>query len=200
MATNDQILTELASLRNDVKNVMKLLRKVNNRADDPDGTKAKARAENNGFNRPQNITQALSDFLDIPNDEMISRSEVTRRVNAYIRENNLKHAENGRVIMVETDAKLKALLNPSDGEQDTFLNIQRFLSPHYIKIQKPTETGATVGSSTASATSQKPAEAQVNTEATDESSAASVSSPPTPIKKKPTLVKKKPIVRKPVTA
>jgi chromatin remodeling complex protein RSC6 len=181
MATNDQILTELASLRNDVKNVMKLLRKVNNRADDPDGTKAKARAENNGFNRPQNITQALSDFLDIPNDEMISRSEVTRRVNAYIREHNLKHEENGRVIMVENDAKLKALLNPADGEQVTFLNIQRFLSPHYVKVEKP-------------------AEAQVNTEATGESSTASVSSSPSPIKKKPTVVKKKPTVRKPVNA
>ena len=69
MATNDQILNELTSMRSDIKNVVKLLRKLNNRADDPDGTKAKARAENNGFNRPQNITQALSDFLDIPNDE-----------------------------------------------------------------------------------------------------------------------------------
>ena len=184
MATNDQILNELTSMRSDIKNVVKLLRKLNNRADDPDGTKAKARAENNGFNRPQNITPALSEFLGIPNDEEISRSEVTRRINAYIREKELKHADNGRVIMVENDARLKALLNPVDGEQITFLNIQKFLSPHYIKKEKPSTTARVAD--TASATQDG--------ESTGESA------PPASTKKKPTVAKKKPMVRKPVDA
>ena len=185
MATNDQILNELTSMRSDIKNVVKLLRKLNNRADDPDGTKAKARAENNGFNRPQNITQALSDFLGIPNDEEISRSEVTRRINAYIREKELKHVDNGRVIMVENDERLKALLNPADGEQITFLNIQKYLSPHYIKKDKPS-TNAQVADTTS--TTQDGGESTVE------------SAPPVATKKKPTVAKKKPTVRKPVDA
>jgi chromatin remodeling complex protein RSC6 len=59
---------------------------------------------------------------------------VTKRVSAYANENNLKHPENGRVIVL--DDKLKALLSPPEGQEITFMNIQKYLSPHYIKEEK----------------------------------------------------------------
>jgi chromatin remodeling complex protein RSC6 len=65
---------------------------------------------------------------------MISRSEVTRRINAYVTANNLKHPDNGRVIIL--DNRLTELLEPPSGLQITFLNIQKYLSPHYIKPAK----------------------------------------------------------------
>jgi len=52
----ETIQTEITALRNDIKNLAKLVRKVKNTQEDPDGEKAKARAANNGFNRKQDVT------------------------------------------------------------------------------------------------------------------------------------------------
>jgi len=127
----ETIQTELAALRNDVKNLAKLIRKMKNVQDDPDGEKAKKRAENNGFNRKQDVTPKLRAFLGLPDSELISRSEVTKFVNKYITEQGLKHPENGRQIIL--DDKLRDLLAPPADVQVTYLNLQKYLSPHYIK-------------------------------------------------------------------
>ena len=130
----ETIQTEIAALRNDVKNLTKLVRKVKNTQEDPDGEKAKARAENNGFNRKQEITPKLREFLALPEGDLISRSEVTKFVNKYITEKGLKHPENGRQIIL--DDKLRDLLAPPADVIVTYLNLQKYLSPHYIKKEK----------------------------------------------------------------
>jgi hypothetical protein len=74
----ETIQSEIAALRADVKSLTKIIRKVKNTQEDPDGEKAKARAANNGFNRKQEITPKLREFLGLPAEELISRSEVTK--------------------------------------------------------------------------------------------------------------------------
>jgi upstream activation factor subunit UAF30 len=123
--------TEMAALRNDVKNLIKLVRKIKSTQEDPDGEKAKKRAENNGFNRKQDVTPKLREFLGLPEGELISRSEVTKFINKYITEKGLKHPDNGRQIIL--DDKLREILAPPADVQVTYLNLQKFLSPHYIK-------------------------------------------------------------------
>jgi chromatin remodeling complex protein RSC6 len=122
---------EIASMRSELKSLRKIVRQIREFQVDPDGTKAKERAKNNGFNRALGVTDALRKFLSLGADERISRAEVTRRINAYITEHGLKHPENGRVIIL--DEKLRKLLSPPSGTEVTFLNIQRYLSPHYVK-------------------------------------------------------------------
>ncbi len=134
MASTDSITSELTLLRNEIKSLTKLVRKIRAHQEDPSGEKAKARAVNNGFNRTLEISPKLRTFLGLSDEETVSRSEVTRRVNKYINENGLKHPENGRMIIL--DAKLIDLLAPPEGVQVTFLNIQKYLSPHYIKPPK----------------------------------------------------------------
>ena len=129
----ESIQTELSALRVDVKNLAKLVRKIRSTQDDPDGEKAKKRAENNGFNRKQKVTDKLRDFLGLGPDDLVSRSEVTKAINKYITEKGLKHPENGRVLVM--DDKLRDLLQPGD-TQVTYLNLQKFLSPHYVKENK----------------------------------------------------------------
>jgi|TARA_R110001583_G_scaffold14224_13_gene59853 upstream activation factor subunit UAF30 len=127
----ETIQTELAALRADVKALTKIVRKVKTHQEDPDGEKAKARSANNGFNRKQEITPKLRDFLGLPEGELISRSEVTKKVNAYITEKGLKHPDNGRQLIL--DDKLKDLLQPPADIVVTYLNLQKYLSPHYVK-------------------------------------------------------------------
>ena len=130
----ESIVSEIASLRNELKSLTKLVRKIRTHQEDPSGEKAKARAVNNGFNRTLEISPKLSEFLALADDEAVSRSEVTRRINKYINENGLKHPDNGRLIIL--DAKLTDLLQPPEGVQVSFLNIQKYLSPHYVKAPK----------------------------------------------------------------
>jgi len=127
----ESIQTELQALRNDLKSLTKLVRKIKAKQDDPDGEKAKKRAENNGFNRKQQVTPKLRAFLGLKEDELISRSEVTKAINKYITEKGLKHPENGRQLVL--DDKLRDLLAPPADVQVTFLNLQKYLSPHYVK-------------------------------------------------------------------
>ena len=79
-------------------------------------------------NKPQKVTPELQKFLGLAADEQISRSQVTKRLNAYVAERGLKAGQ-----LINLDATLKALLNPPEGEQVTFLNLQKYISPHYIK-------------------------------------------------------------------
>ena len=132
MATIETLSNDIASLRNEVKNLAKLVRKVRSHQEDPTGEKQKARTKNNGFNRKMEVTDTLKEFLGLDADGTVSRSDVTRRINKYIKENDLKHPDNGRVIVM--DEKLTKLLAPPDGEQITFLNMQRYISPHYLKV------------------------------------------------------------------
>lgn len=125
-------------MESDLKSILKLLRKIRAHQEDPTGEKAKERSSNNGFNRAQEVTPKLREFLSLPEGESISRSEVTKRITAYIGENGLKHPDNGRMIIL--DNKLIDLLQPPEGVQVTFLNIQKYLSPHYIKVEKPPPT------------------------------------------------------------
>ena len=129
----ESITTELAAIRSELKSLTKLVRKVKAKQDDPNGEKAKKRAENNGFNRKQKVSDKLRAFLGLKKSELISRSEVTKAINKYITDKGLKHPDNGRVLVM--DDKLKNLLEPGD-TQATYLNLQKFLSPHYIKEDK----------------------------------------------------------------
>lgn len=131
MATIETLSADIASLRSEVKNLAKLVRKIRSHQEDPTGEKTKERTKNNGFNRKMEVTDKLRKFLELPEGETISRSDVTRRINKYIKEKDLKHPDNGRVIVM--DGALTDLLSPPAGEQITFLNIQKFISPHYVK-------------------------------------------------------------------
>jgi upstream activation factor subunit UAF30 len=135
--TLEQFKTELSDIKSELKSLLKLVRKMRTKQEDPTGEKAKARATNNGFNRPIEVSEELKTFLNLAEGEVVSRSEVTRRINRYITENNLKHPDNGRVIIL--DEKLQALLKPGDGIQVTFLNVQKYISPHYTKASSTEE-------------------------------------------------------------
>jgi len=132
MATLDSLALDIAAVQKDLKALRKAVRKVIGDIEDPTGEKKEARAKNNGFNKPQVVTDALRAFLKLGADEMISRSQVTKAVNAYVTEKELKNGQN-----ISLDAPLQALLSPPEGTQITFLNIQKFLNQHYVKQDKP---------------------------------------------------------------
>jgi len=130
--STETILSELAAIQKELKALSKIVRKIKATQDDPTGEKSANRAKNNGFNREQKISEKLREFLGLPEGQLVSRSSVTRAINKYVKDNGLKHPDNGRVLVL--DKKLRDLLEPPADVQVTFLNLQKYLSPHYTKV------------------------------------------------------------------
>ena len=61
----------------------------------------------------------------------IARTEVTKALVSYIKENKLENKENSKIIC--PDEKLKTLLSIDDSEELTYFNIQKFMNKHFVK-------------------------------------------------------------------
>ena len=84
-----------------------------------------------GFVKPTLISKELAEFLGKPAGTEWARTEVTREINAYIRQHSLQDKENGRKI--NPDTKLRSLLQLKKGEELTYFNLQKYMSPHFAK-------------------------------------------------------------------
>ena len=104
----NECLVEITALRNELKSLTKIVRKIKAKLDDPNGEKSAKRAKNNGFNREQKISEELRTFLGLPEGQLVSRSTVTKSINEYVKANGLKHPDNGRILVL--DQKLRDLL------------------------------------------------------------------------------------------
>jgi len=80
------------------------------------------------FERPVQITEELCTFLAQPKGTLMSRSQVTKGVNNYVKEKELKNKHD-----IKPDASLKKLLAIGEGEPLTYFNLQRYLNRHYVK-------------------------------------------------------------------
>jgi len=84
-----------------------------------------------GFVKPTLISDELATFLKKPSGTEMARTEVTREINGYIRAHSLQDKQNGRKI--NPDSELAKLLKIGDGEELTYFNLQRYMSPHFAK-------------------------------------------------------------------
>ena len=88
-----------------------------------------------GFVKPTAISAELAAFLGVDKSTLIARTEVTKRINAYVRENKLQDPENGRKIL--PDAKLRKLLKLKKEDELNFFNLQKHLTALFPKEEKP---------------------------------------------------------------
>ena len=84
-----------------------------------------------GFVKPTLISDELASFLGKDKGTEMARTEVTREINAYIRANQLQDKTNGR--RINADTKLSSLLKLASGDELTYFNLQRYMSPHFTK-------------------------------------------------------------------
>lgn len=82
-----------------------------------------------GFAKPGPVSDELRKFLGLGKDELIARTEVTKKITAYCKENSLQKEEDKRTI--HADKTLKDLLRLKKGDQLTFFNLQKFMKVHY---------------------------------------------------------------------
>lgn len=133
------LLAQLTALRSQLTAVTTQVRSLSKRADRElkQAQKAGRRKRKSGnrapsgFVKPTKISNELAKFLNKPTGTEMARTEVTREINNYIRENKLQDPKNGRHILA--DKKLKTLLKLKASDELTYFNLQRFMSPHFAK-------------------------------------------------------------------
>jgi len=84
------------------------------------------------FERPTQVSAELLTFLGRPAGTLMSRSEVTKAVNEYVKSHSLKNKHD-----IKPDAPLRKLLAIAEGEPLTYFNLQRYLNRHYVKAVAP---------------------------------------------------------------
>ena len=83
-----------------------------------------------GFALPVPLSKQLCEFLNLPEESHLSRTDVTRLINQYIKDHNLQDPNNGR--QINPDSKLNDLLNPENNDLSYF-TLQKYMKHHYKK-------------------------------------------------------------------
>ena len=122
--------TEFRALEKKTTREFKVVQKQNAKRKRKQGNRSPS-----GFVKPTLISNELADFLKKSHGSEMARTEVTREINAYIRENKLQDKDNGRKI--NADKKLSALLKLKKDDELTYFNLQKFMSHHFAKASKP---------------------------------------------------------------
>ena len=86
-----------------------------------------------GFATPSKVSNELCEFLNKMEGTQMARTEVTRSVVAYIKENCLQSNSEKKNIITPDD-KLKSLLGISDEDKLTYFNLQKYMNKHFIKL------------------------------------------------------------------
>lgn len=116
-------------LKKEIKEVNKLQKKKKKPAVQYDENGEKI-VQKTGFALPVPLSTQLCDFLGMGHGSLLSRTDVTRLINTYIKEHSLQDKQNGRHI--NPDDKLNKLLNVTDNDLSYF-TLQRYMKGHFIK-------------------------------------------------------------------
>ena len=138
------VLGRLSTLRETVSTMITEVKKLEKRVhrEIKDARKRRRRVPKEGeevvkrgpsiFEIPTKVTDELCTFLGKPKGTLISRSNVTREINEYVKKHELKNKHD-----IKPDGPLKKLLRLTDADHLTYFNLQRYLNTHYIKAEKP---------------------------------------------------------------
>jgi len=82
-----------------------------------------------GFSKPGQVSSELRTFLKIGKDELVARTEVTKKINIYCKEKGLQDMKDKRKLL--PDKTLTKLLRIKKGEELTFFNLQKYMKVHF---------------------------------------------------------------------
>lgn len=109
-----------------VREVKVLEKRANKRRPRKDGERKPS-----GFAKETNISNDLAKFLGKPTGTMMSRTQVTKEINAYIKQHKLQDPNQGKII--NPDKRLKTLLRVPTGQELTYFNLQTYMKHLFPK-------------------------------------------------------------------
>ena len=128
--------SQLTALSHQIKLVEKKVnKKIKSLEKENIKNKNKGNRNPSGFANPTKISSELCAFMKIPNGSEVARTEVTKHIIQYIKDNNLQSKENAKLIAPNN--KLKKLLKVKETDDPlSYFNIQRYMNKHFIKSEQ----------------------------------------------------------------
>ena len=127
MERMDSLEKEARQSKYEIKKVMKSVEKKiksKKRKVDPN-------REPSGFAKPALLSDELCKFLKLEKGSKMARTEVTQKVNEYIKANKLQNQDNKKKI--SPDKVLSNLLKVTDKDDLTYFSMQKYLKDHFPK-------------------------------------------------------------------
>ncbi len=90
-----------------------------------------------GITKPVILSDDLCNFLGKPLKTEMARTEVTKELYQYIKDNKLQDAENKKII--KADKAMLTMLGVDEVYEITYFNIQNLMNKHYIKQETENE-------------------------------------------------------------
>ena len=134
------LISQLNTIKNQVSNIQQTIRELERRVrkqvkglkkEAEMKQKAKQERKPSGFAKPSKVTNELCQFMNKSDGTEIARTDVTKALVSYIKENKLENSTNSKIIA--PDEKLKNLLGVADGDELNYFNIQKYMNKHFIK-------------------------------------------------------------------
>ena len=124
--------TQITGIQQNIKHIEKTVKKqMKGLKKEVVKTKNKGNRQPSGFAKPSKVTKELCEFMNKEEGTEIARTDVTRALVAYIKENKLENTSNSKII--SPDNKLKLLLGLNDDQELTYFNIQKYMNKHFVK-------------------------------------------------------------------
>ena len=127
MEKMDTLEKEARQSKYEIKKVMKSVEKKfksKKRKVDPN-------REPSGFAKPALLSDELCKFLKLDKGSKMARTEVTQKVNEYIKAHKLQNQDNKKKI--SPDKVLSNLLKVTDKDDLTYFSMQKYLKEHFPK-------------------------------------------------------------------
>ena len=93
------------------------------------GGRRQGNTKPSGFAKPGYISPELCNFLGKPDGTEMARTDVTKYLTMYIKDNNLQNQKNKKEIIC--DKALEGLLQPDKDDIITYFNLQSYMKRHY---------------------------------------------------------------------
>ena len=98
-----------------------------------DGAEGAVVRKPSGFAKPAQLSAKLCEFLNVPETTLLARTDVTRMITKYVKENQLHDEADKRTI--RPDEKLLQLLDVKDNAKVTYFNLQSLIKHHFLKAE-----------------------------------------------------------------
>ena len=124
--------TQITNVQQNIKQIEKNIKKqMKGLKKEVVKNKNKGNRQPSGFAKPVKVTKELCEFMNQTEGTEIARTEVTRALVFYIKQNKLENTQNSKIIF--PDNKLKLLLGLDDSQELTYFNIQKYMNKHFVK-------------------------------------------------------------------
>jgi chromatin remodeling complex protein RSC6 len=130
----DTALTTIRNLKTRLQKLEKLVHRdtkaLNKKANGKRARKPRdPNAPKSGFAKEGPVSDEMRKFLGMKKDELISRTDVTKRIHEYCKSKNLQDPADKR--QIKPDASLRKLLRINKGDDLTFFNLQKYMKVHF---------------------------------------------------------------------